>query len=271
MLFLLACLAIPLCNVVMLSFYRHSANRIWVPQFTLDNYQALSGIYFISLGLRTLKVGVITTCFCILLGYPVAYYFARAGRRALVFGMFVLFMPLMVSAVVGAFGWIVILGRNGILNSALKALHFDFQVQILYSEIAVVIALVNLLLPMMVLPLMASIEKIPRRLEEVAVNLGASPLLTFWRVVIPLSMPGLISGSLLCFTIAISAVVTPRLLGGNGSRMIGTEIYEQVVTAYNWPFASSLAVVLVAIIVFTLFVSFAAERGRRQRAVRERR
>jgi ABC-type spermidine/putrescine transport system permease subunit I len=173
-------------------------------------------------------------------------------------------MPLMVSAVVGAFGWIVILGRNGLLNTALKALGVDGRVDVLYTETAVVIALVHFLLPLMVLPLSASIERISPRLEEVAVNLGAGPLLTFRRVILPLSLPGLLSGALLCFTIAISVVVTPALLGGRSGRMFGNEIYDQVITAYNWPLAASLAVVLVALIFLAFTIVLAIGRSARR-------
>jgi putative spermidine/putrescine transport system permease protein len=252
-------LAAPLANIALLSFYTHSADRIWLPVLTLDNYRQLLGYYFLNITLRTLRVGATATVLCVALGYPLAYFLARCSRRALAVAMFIMMMPLMVSAVVGAFGWIVILGRNGLLNSFLDAVGIDWRVDVLNSETAVTIALVQFLLPLMVLPLMASIEKIPLRLEEVAINLGASALVTWRRVLLPLSLPGLLSGVLLCFTIAISVVVTPALLGGRQGRMFGNEIYDQVITAYNWPFASSLALVLVSFtflaIALTLFVS----------------
>jgi putative spermidine/putrescine transport system permease protein len=263
---LFAFLAAPLGNVVLLSFYTHSPDKIWLPVLTLENYRELFSPYFLNITLRTVRLGAIATAFCMVLGYPVAYYLARCSKRALAVGMFILVMPLMVSAVVGAFGWIVILGRRGLLNNALESLGLAGRVEVLYTETAVVIALVHFLLPLMVLPLMASIERISPRLEEVAVNLGAGPLLTFRRVILPLSLPGLLSGALLCFTIAISVVVTPALLGGRSGRMFGNEIYDQVITAYNWPFASSLAVVLVVLIflAFTLVLMIRRAAGRKR-------
>lgn len=259
-------LAAPLANIGLLSVYTHSADRIWLPILTLDNYRQLLGYYFLRIILRTLRVGAITTVLCVVLGYPMAYYLARCSRRALAAAMFIMMMPLMVSAVVGAFGWIVILGRNGLINSLFSASGIAWHLDVLNSETAVIIALVQFLLPLMVLPLMASIEKIPPRLEEVAVNLGASALVTWQRVLLPLSFPGLLSGVLLCFTISISVVVTPALLGGRQGRMFGNEIYDQVITAYNWPFASSLALVLVSLtfltIAMTLFGSHWARRRR---------
>ena len=217
---LVAFIALPLANVLLLSVYRYSPITIWIPEFTGANYIQIFTPYFGNVALRTLSIGAVATVLCVLLGYPVAYYLSRCSKSALTVGMFILTLPLMVSAVVGSFGWIVILGRNGLLNSALKALGIEMRVAILYTPTAVVIALVHFLLPLMVLPLMAAIEKIPRRLEEAATNLGASSFATFRLVILPLSRPGLISGVVLCFSIAISVVVTSALLGGRTGRML---------------------------------------------------
>ncbi len=264
-LMLVCFLAVPLANIGLLSFYTHSAEKIWLPILTLGNYRHLLEFYFLKIVLRTLRVGATATACCAVLGYPIAYYLARCSGRALAIAMFVMMMPLMVSAVVGAFGWIVILGRNGLLNSLLAALGIDWRIDVLYSEVAVTIALVQFLLPLMVLPIMASVEKIPVRLEEVAVNLGASPWVTWRRVLLPLSLPGLLSGVLLCFTISISVVVTPALLGGRLGRMFGNEIYDQVITAYNWPFASSLAVVLVSLTFLMIALTLLGSRWAQRR------
>ena len=128
-------------------------------------------------------------------------------------------------------------------------------------KLAVVIALVHFLLPLMVLPLMASIEKIPIRLEEAAINLGGSPLVTFRRVILPMSRTGMMSGIVLCFSIAISVVVISLLLGGRAGRMFGNEVYEQVITAGNWPFASALSTVLVLLIVLSIAAAMALSRS----------
>jgi ABC-type spermidine/putrescine transport system permease subunit I len=262
-------LALPLSNVLQLSFYTYSPITIWTTDLTLQNYHKIFTPYFAKITLRTVRIGALATFFCVLLGYPLAYYFSRCSKRSLSVGMFILVMPLMVSAVVGAFGWIVILGRNGLLNGLLKTLNIDADSSILYTETAVVVALVHFLLPLMVLPLMASMEKISMRLEEAATNLGASPLFIIRRIIIPLSRAGLVSGCLLCFTVAISVVVTSALLGGRSGRMLGNEIYDQVITAYDWPFASSLAIVLVTLIVIALSAALvAARRGNRTKGMR---
>jgi putative spermidine/putrescine transport system permease protein len=153
-------------------------------------------------------------------------------------------MPLMVSAVIRTFGWLVILGRNGLVNGAISALGLD-RLPLLYNETAVVIGLANVFVPFMVLPLMASIERINPALEEAARNLGASWLATFQRVILPLSRPGLISGCLLVYSAAISAFVVPMLMGGARVRVIGRQIYDQLLISYQWPNASAIATLLV--------------------------
>jgi len=159
--------------------------------------------------------------------------------------LFLLVTPLMVSSVIRIFGWLVILGRRGLVNAALAAAGFE-GVDLLYNVPAVVVGLAELLLPFMVLPLMTAIETIPRSVEEAARNLGATPLQLFRRVLLPLSLPGLVSGSLLVYSVSISALVTPALMGGRKVRMLGNLVYDEVLTSMNWPFASSIAVVLLA-------------------------
>jgi ABC-type spermidine/putrescine transport system permease subunit I len=264
-LILLFLLFLPLLNVLLLSFYTYSPITIWTPTFTFDNYAEILRPYLARIALRTLRIGALATLACAVIGYPVAFYLARCSKQALTIGMFIIIMPLMISAVVGAFGWIVILGQNGLLNQGLRALGVEKPITILYTEGAVIVALVHFLLPLMVLPLMASIEKIPVRLEEASINLGASPLATFRRVILPLSRSGLVSGLILCFAVAISVVVTSALIGGRAGRMMGNEIYDQVITAYNWPFASALSIVLVTVIVLSMSLLLLGAASKREK------
>ena len=242
-------------------------SRLLLPELTFDNYRKLFDLYYLRLFGRTLRLGLVTTIVCVLLGYPVAYFLARARPRVLTIGLFLLIMPLMVSTVIRVFGWIVILGRKGLVNQTLVALGLE-PVKLLYTETAVVIGLVNIFLPFMVLPLMASIERIPPSLEEAAQNLGANWLQTFTRAILPLSVPGLISGCLLVYSISISAFVTPALLGNSRERMAAQQIYDEVLVSFNWPSASSLALALVALTLVLMFWALFATRraGRRERA-----
>jgi putative spermidine/putrescine transport system permease protein len=243
-LYLLVFLVIPFANIIVLSFYTYSPTRIWIPELTIANYVDLLDASFLTVLLRTLRLGLVCTVICVLFGYPLAYFLARAGRRVALIGLFFLVMPLMVSAVIRTFGWLVILGRNGLVNGTMTAFGLD-RLPLLYNETAVVIGLVNVFVPFMVLPLMASIERINPALEEAARNLGASWVQTFRRVILPLSRPGLISGCLLVYSAAISAFVVPMLMGGARVRVIGRQIYDQLLISYQWPNASAIATLLV--------------------------
>jgi ABC-type spermidine/putrescine transport system permease subunit I len=263
-LYLLVFLVIPFLHIIVLSFYTHSPTRIWTPELTTANYVDLADASFLTVLVRTLRLGLISTLICVLFGYPLAYFLARAERRVALIGLFFLVMPLMVSAVIRTFGWLVILGRNGLVNGAITAFGLE-RLPLLYNETAVVIGLANVFVPFMVLPLMASIERINPSLEEAARNLGASWLATFWRVILPLSRPGLISGCLLVYSAAISAFVVPMLMGGARVRVIGRQIYDQLLISYQWPNASAIATLLVIATTSLAFVVLALlRRGARQ-------
>jgi ABC-type spermidine/putrescine transport system permease subunit I len=251
-LFLTIILLAPLGIVAGYSFFTYSSSGVALPVFTFANYARLGDPYYTGLILRTAEIALKTTLICVVLSYPVAYFLARASRVIAVFGLLLLLTPLMVSAVVRAFGWLVLLGRNGIVNSLLIQFGFN-RIEFLYSETAVLIGLVHLFLPFMVLPLMSSIERISSSVEEAARNLGASPFQVFSKVILPLSMPGLISGSLLVFVEATSAFVMPALLGGRNVRMVGNQVYDEMLTSFNLPGASMLTVSLV---VFALGIIF---------------
>ena len=264
-LYLVVFLVIPFANIVALSFYTHSPTRIFTTEPTLANYLALLDAWFLTVLLRTLRLGLLCTLICVLFGYPLAYFLARAERRLALIGLFFLVMPLMVSAVIRTFGWLVILGRNGLVNAALGTLAIP-PLGLLYNETAVVIGLANVFVPFMVLPLMASIERISPTLEEAARNLGASWPQTFLRVILPLSRPGLISGCLLVYSAAISAFVVPTLMGGARVRVIGRQIYDQLLISYQWPNASAIAALLV---IATTCLAFAVLALMRRGARRE--
>jgi putative spermidine/putrescine transport system permease protein len=258
-LYLAIFLVIPFVNIIVLSFYTYSPTRIWTPDLTGANYVAMVDGTFATVLLRTLRLGLICTVICVFFGYPLAYFLARAERRVAMIGLFLLVTPLMVSAVIRTFGWLVILGRRGLINSTLDAVGLD-RLPLLYNEAAVVAGLVNVFLPFMVLPLMASIERINPALEEAARNLGAGWFDTFRRVILPLSRPGLISGCLLVYSAAISAFVIPVLMGGARVRVVGRLIYDQLLISYQWPSASAIATLLVIATTSLSFIALAVTR-----------
>jgi putative spermidine/putrescine transport system permease protein len=264
-LFLLFLLLVPFANVAIYSLHPYSPTKVFLPELTFANYRKIFDLYYVRLFGRTLRLGLITMAVSVVLGYPLAYFLARARPRVQTLGLFLLIMPLMVSAVIRIFGWIVILGRKGLVNQALLALGLE-PIRLLYSETAVVIGLVNIFVPFMVLPIMASIERIPPNLEEAALNLGANWYGMFRRVILPLSLPGLISGCLLVYSLSISAFVTPALMGNARERMAGQQIYDEVLVSFNWPSASSLALTLVLV---TLALTFGALFATRHSSRRE--
>ena len=261
-LYLLVFLVLPFANVALLSVYLHSPTKIAVAEFTSANYAKLFELYYATLFVRTLRLSVVVTLVCVVLGYPLAYFLARSTSRVMTLGLFLLIMPLMVSTVIRVFGWVVILGNEGLVNQALRRLGAGDGVQLLHTEGAVIIGLAQQSMPFMVLPIMASIERISPSLEEAARNLGASWGQMFTRTILPLSMPGLLSGALLVFSVSMSAFVTPALMGGRRSRMIGQQIYEEVLSAYNWPGAASLTIVLALLMLGLVGLALWASRRR---------
>ncbi len=261
-LYLLVFLVLPFANVALLSVYLHSPTKIAIAEFTTANYSKLWELYYANLFFRTLRLSLVVTVVCVALGYPLAYLLARARPRIMTLGLFLLIMPLMVSTVIRVFGWVVILGNEGLVNQALRRLGAGDGVQLLHTEGAVVIGLAQQSMPFMVLPIMASIERISPSLEEAARNLGASWGQMFTRTILPLSMPGLLSGALLVFSVSMSAFVTPALMGGRRSRMIGQQIYEEVLSAYNWPGAASLTIVLALLMLGLVGLALWASRRR---------
>jgi ABC-type spermidine/putrescine transport system permease subunit I len=230
------------------------------PGLTLANYAHLADPYFLNLLARTARIAAETAAICAVLAYPLAYFLARAPRGMATIGLLLLLTPLMVSPVVRAFGWMVLLDRHGLLLSVVRGLGFTDARALIYTEGAVLIGLVHLLLPYLVLPLTASIERISPLVEEAARDLGAGPVALFRSVILPLSLPGLISGALLVFVEALSAFVLPALLGGRKVRMIGNEVFDALLVAYNQAQASTLTVVLVGLTIATVGIGFAAAR-----------
>ena len=261
-LYLLVFLVLPFANVALLSVYLHSPTKIAIAEFTTANYSKLWELYYANLFFRTLRLSLAVTVVCVALGYPLAYLLARARPRIMTLGLFLLIMPLMVSTVIRVFGWVVILGNEGLINQALRRLGAGDGVRLLHTEGAVIVGLAQQSMPFMVLPIMASIERISPSLEEAARNLGASWGQMFTRTILPLSMPGLLSGALLVFSVSMSAFVTPALMGGRRSRMVGQQIYEEVLSAYNWPGAASLTIVLALLMLGLVGLALWASRRR---------
>jgi len=216
------------------------------PDFTTRHFeQAMSRPLYVRIILRTLRISAIVAVGALLLGYPVAYLMARAkGWQAALIGACVL-IPLWTSVLVRSYAWTVLLARNGLVNNGLAGLGLtDAPLRLLYTEGAVTVAMIHVLLPFMVLPLYAVLRTIPTDLTQAAFGLGASGFQVFRRITLPLSMPGVTSGLVMVFILAIGFYVTPALVGGSQNMMVAQLIATEIAEAPTWGFGAALSTIL---------------------------
>ena len=194
---------------------------------------------------QTLWLAACTTVLALLIGYPLAYLYTLAPRNVQRVLILVIVLPMLTSAVVRTFAWVVILGRQGIINEVLLGLAWiEAPLKLLYTPSAVVVALAQIEMPLMVLPLITALSNIPPNLREASLSLGAGRWHTFFKVIVPLSMPGLLAGCLLVFAAAASAFVTQTLVGGGRLMLMPFYIYQQAIQSNNYPFAATIAMIL---------------------------
>jgi putative spermidine/putrescine transport system permease protein len=263
--FLLAFFVVPLLIVALSSL--HAKGGGW----SLANYlKALADLYYWDTLLLTFKLSLWVTLVSLAIGYPLAYYMTYVLRSRLLRRLFyvVVVTPLFTSNIVRSFGWMVMLGRRGMVNDALVALGLaDHPLPILYSEASIVIGLSYIMTPFMVLTIASVLQNIDRSLEEAAQDLGASRLVTFLKVTLPLSVPGIVAGSLIVFTLSVSAYVTPSILSGGKKIVMSMLIFQQYASVFDFQFGATLAVtLLITTIVLVAFYLLALERGPRRAA-----
>jgi putrescine transport system permease protein len=248
-----------------------SGIRDFVAGLGLDNYATLfsDDIYWLSY-LKSLKIAAVSTAILLLIGYPLAYGMARAPRRAQSVLVMLVVLPFWTSFLIRVYAWINILQTDGLLNRVLSDLHIiellnrvlqalhmnviDAPVAWLASDTAIYIGIVYSYLPFMVLPLYATLEKMDFTLLEAAADLGARPATAFWRITVPLSLPGIAAGALLCFIPITGEFVIPDLLGGSDSLMIGQTLWTEFFSNKDWPVASAIAVALLILLVGPILV-----------------
>ncbi len=224
------------------AFFRH---------LTADGYRLIASdpIYLLSY-LKSLKVAAVSTVILLVIGYPIAYGIARAPRRLQPLLVMLVVLPFWTSFLIRVYAWINILQRDGLLNDLLVALHVvNTRPEWLASDTAIYIGVIYSYLPFMVLPLYATLEKMDVSLLEAAADLGCPRWKAFWSVTLPLSLPGVAAGSLLCFIPIVGEFVIPDLLGGSRSPMIGQTLWLEFFSNRDWPVASSIAVSLLALLV----------------------
>jgi putative spermidine/putrescine transport system permease protein len=270
LLVLLALFVVPLLYLFYVSLHPASMSELYGPGLTLETYaKVFSDPFYYTIIRRTLGTAAVILAASLAIGYPVAYLIAQLPARRRTLAMLVLLFPLMVSNVVRAYGWIAILGRQGVLNEALRALHLiDVPLFILNTPEAVVIGLLTILLPYMTISIANTLAGLDPRYQEAAQALGAGPVRTFLFVTLPLSSPGIASGLLLVFLLTLSAYVTIALLGGPRSKLLVSLVYDNVV-AFQWPLAAAISFVLLGIaLAVTALILGVLRPGRAQSAAR---
>lgn len=251
-------LLIPYAILFCYSFWSVSSLQMIVHTWTFQNYvQLVRNPIYLQVLFRSMRIaGAVTLC-ALLLGYPLAYYlsFHAAKRKDLLYQLVII--PLWASYLVRGYAWKTILGSDGVLNGLLQYLHITHRPVefLLYSPFAVIITLTHIYTPFTLLPIYASLEHIPRNLVEASHDLGASPWATFRRVILPLSLPGLLAGATFAFVLTLGDFLAPLLVGGPGGIMISNIVVSLFGAAYNWPLGAAISFCMMLLVVTLLFAT----------------
>ncbi|WP_315778959.1 ABC transporter permease [Bradyrhizobium sp. SZCCHNPS1003] len=260
-----ALVVVPLALTLILSLHVYDAATGVKDETTLTHYIAiLSDSYFLNIFWRTLRLAALTTLVCAAIGAPEAYILARMREPWRSAFLLAIIGPLLVSVVVRAFGWSMLLGPTGLVNEAFRAVGLG-TVRILYTETAIVIALVHVMLPFMVIPVWTSLQKLDPMVEAAAWTLGASRFTALRRVVLPQVTMGLLSGCLVVFGLSASAFAIPALLGGRRLKMAATLVYDEYMHELNWPLGAAVAILVLVInlVIMLVYQRLVEARARR--------
>jgi spermidine/putrescine transport system permease protein len=247
----------PLLIMLVISFLKRGTYGGIVPEFNLANYaQLLNQDYFIIFQ-RTMVLAVATTVLCLVIAYPMAYWIARQPPRLRTLLVMLVIIPFWTNFLVRTYAWMILLRNEGVINTLLMGLGIiNEPLTLLFTEFAVIVGLVYGELPFMVLPLYANLEKFDYSLMEAAHDAGANNFWAFVRVMLPLTLPGIVAGCILVFIPSIGAFVTPDILGGSKSIMIGNLIDRQFKAARDWPFASTISITLMVMVSLAVALYF---------------
>lgn len=246
---------VPLVMTVLLSFYDWGQYKGIVPEFTLKNWiEVFTDSYFFEIFLRTFRIAVLVTLFCMLIGVPEAYILNRMAPGWRSAFLLVIIGPLLVSVVARTLGWALLLGSTGLVNQGLIALGLIASpLEFMFTETGVVIVLVHVLIPFMILAVWASLQRLDPQIENAALSLGASRTTIWRRVILPQIVPGILSGSIIVFALAASAFASPAIIGGRRLKVAATLAYDEFLNTLNWPLGAAVAVLLlVALVAITV-------------------
>jgi spermidine/putrescine transport system permease protein len=253
---------VPLALVIFVSFLTRGLYGGYEFPFTLDNYfRSFDPLYFKIL-MKSLFIALVTTVLCLFLGYPFAYWIAKSPKKHQALPLLLLMIPFWTNSLIRTYSWMILLRTEGVINTWLIELGLISQpLSLLYHEGAVLIGLVYTLFPFMVLPLFASIERLEQTILEAASDLGANPWRAFLHVGLPLTLPGIVAGSLLVFIPTLGLFFIPDLMGGAKVMYIGNVIKNQFLSARDWPFGSALSVIMIVLtVLFLLLYRFVIKR-----------
>lgn len=237
----------PVFNLLRMSFFEAQGTGAMREVYTLATWlKVISDSFYAELILNTVVTSLLITLLTLLCSYPIALYLHRSSGLWRSILLVLVIAPLLTSAVVRTYGWIVLLFEDGLVNNVLAAIGVGRK-RLIFNQIGVVVGLTEILMPYMILALMAGFGRLDPRIEEAAASLGASPVRVFARVVLPLTLPGIALGSLLCFVLAVSSFITPKLLGGGRVFLLATEIYDSAIVTLNWPVAAALSILVLVI------------------------
>lgn len=239
-------IVLPLALILLYSITTGDNSLITI-HFTLDNFRKISDPIYLNVFIKSLQMGLITTGVCLVLAYPMAYIISKFDESSQNILILLVTIPMWINTLLRTYAWISLLSDNGIINSLFKLLGLNQQTM-MYTNFSVVMGLVCDLLPFMVIPIHTSLAKMDHSLVEAASDLGANIFQTFTKVILKLSLPGVINGVSMVFLLSISSFVIPQLLGGHQFVLIGNLIENQFISVGDWNFGSSISVILAVII-----------------------
>lgn len=254
---------LPFCLVLGASFMSHSDTSLLHLPLTLENYRQLNHSIYLKIFENSILIASIATAICLIMGYPFAYIITRLHGYWKGLCLMLVIVPFWTSSLIRSYALIAIIKGKGVLNTILLALGIIHEpLQLLFTNTAVVIGLVYNLLPFMILPIMTNIERLDHRLVDAARDLGANRFTTFRRVIIPLSMPGIIAGCILVFLPAMTLFYISDILGGAKSILAGNLIQNKFLIAENWPMGAALSIVMTLMLIIMILIYLWASRGK---------
>ncbi|MFF4616793.1 ABC transporter permease [Nonomuraea jabiensis] len=247
--YLIVLLLVPLALVLSNTVFQRGRFGGVVYEFTTENFERLVDPLYLGVVGVSLKLATLTTLIALLIGYPTAYLIAQLPPKWKTVALVAIVLPFWTNFIIRVYAWIILLSGPGVINSLLGT-----DMELLYKQGTIVVGLLYSYLPLMVLPLYSAIERLDPQLREASANLGASAFTTFRKVTLPLTVPGVMTGCLFVFVPSFGNFVIPEILGGSKSIMVGNLIRDQFLKARDWPFGSTLALALIAVLIVLLLV-----------------